>query len=88
MHDFTLLKKQLSPDEAWFERLAVHLDSDFQAFSNLCACAMSKRVVVEHSISGLKRYSILSGRLLMHNLEQFAMALEVWAELWNLYLTH
>jgi hypothetical protein len=47
-----------------------------------------KRVVVEHSIGGLKRYRILSDRLRMHNLEQFDTALEVCAGLWNFCLTH
>ncbi len=47
-----------------------------------------KRVVVEHSIGGLKRYRILSDRLRMHNLDQFDVALEVCAGLWNFCLTH
>ena len=46
-----------------------------------------KRVVVEHSIGGLKRYRILSDRLRMHNLDQFDTALEVCAGLWNFCLT-
>ena len=45
-----------------------------------------KRVVVEHSIGGLKRYRILADRLRMRNLEQFDMALEVCAGLWNFCL--
>ena len=113
MHDFTLLKKQLPPDKAWFEGLTVRLDSGFQGFGNLYACAKlflptkkpkggnltknhkfrntqqaRKRVVVERSIGGLKRYRILSDRLRMHNLEQFDRALEVCAGLWNFCLTH
>lgn len=47
-----------------------------------------KRVVVEHSIGGLKRYRILSDRLRMHNLDQFDGALEVCAGLWNFCITH
>ena len=47
-----------------------------------------ERVVVEHSIRGLKRYRILSDRLRMHNPEQFDVALEVCAGPSNLYLTH
>ncbi|MGI4735319.1 MAG: transposase family protein [Janthinobacterium lividum] len=46
-----------------------------------------KRVLVEHSIGGLKRYRILSDRLRMHNLDQFDIALEVCAGLWNFCLT-
>ena len=40
-----------------------------------------RRVVVEHSIGGLKRYRILSDRLRMHSLDQFDIALEVCAGL-------
>ena len=47
-----------------------------------------KRVVVEHRIGGLKRYRIVADRLRMHNLEQFDVALEVCAGLWNFCLTH
>ena len=47
-----------------------------------------KRVVIEHSIGGLKRYRILSDRLRMHNLDQFDVALEVCAGLWNFCITH
>lgn len=47
-----------------------------------------KRVVVEHSIGGLKRYRILSDRLRMHNLDQFDVVLEVCAGLWNFCLTY
>ena len=47
-----------------------------------------KRVVVEHSIGGLKRYRILADRLRMHNLDQFDVILEVCAGLWNFCLKH
>ena len=36
-----------------------------------------KRVVVEHSIGGFKRFRILSDRLRMHNLQQYDLILEV-----------
>lgn len=39
MHDFTLLKKQLPPDKAWFEGLTVRLDSGFQGFGKTYPCA-------------------------------------------------
>ncbi|AMJ67935.1 hypothetical protein AXW84_22830 [Hymenobacter sp. PAMC 26628] len=42
-----------------------------------------KRVVVEHSIGGFKRYRILSDRLRMYNLAQFDVALEICARRWN-----
>ena len=111
MHDFTLLKKYLPPDNAWFAGLTVRLDSGFQGFANVYGCAKvflpakkpkggsltknqkfrnrqqaRKRVVIEHSLAGLKRYRILSDRLRMHNLEQFDLALEVCAGLWNFCL--
>lgn len=47
-----------------------------------------KRVVVEHSIGGLKRHRILADRLRMHSIEQFDVALAVCAGLWNFCLTH
>lgn len=47
-----------------------------------------KRVVIEHSIGGLKRYRILSDRLRMRNLNQFDIILEVCAGLWNFCLTY
>jgi hypothetical protein len=43
----------------------------------------SERVVVEHSIAGLKRYRILSDRLRMHDLELYNVILGVCAGLWN-----
>lgn len=111
MHDFTLLKRQLPPDKAWFAGLTVRLDSGFQGFAKAYDCAKlflptkkpkgksltknqkfrntqqaRKRVVVEHSIGGLKRYRILADRLRMHNLEQFDTIVEVCAGLWNFCL--
>ena len=46
----------------------------------------SKRVVVEHTIAGLKRYRILSERLRMHLLDLYNDILGVCAGLWNFYL--
>ena len=111
MHDFTLLKKQLPPDKAWFSGLTVRLDSGFQGFAKTYVCAKlflptkkskgkcltknqkfrntqqaRKRVVIEHSIGGLKRYRILADRLRMHNLNQFDTIVEVCAGLWNFCL--
>ena len=111
MHDFTLLKKRLPPEKAWFAGLTVRLDSGFQGFAKVYDCAKlflptkkpkgksltknqkfrntqqaRKRVVIEHSIGGLKRYRILSDRLRMHNLEQFDRMVEVCAGLWNFCL--
>ena len=111
MHDFTLLKKQLPPDKAWFAGLTVRLDSGFQGFAKTYDCAKlflptkkpkgqcltknqkfrntqqaRKRVVIEHSIGGLKRYRILVDRLRMHNLKQFDTIVEVCAGLWNFCL--
>ena len=111
MHNFTLLKKQLPPEEAWFEGLTVRLDSGVQGFAKHYGCAKvflpakkpkggsltknqkfrntqqaRKRVVIEHSLGGLKRYRILSDRLRMHHLEQFDGIVEVCAGLWNFCL--
>jgi DDE superfamily endonuclease len=46
----------------------------------------SKRVRVEHSIAGLKRYRILSDRLRMHDLELYNDVLGICAGLWNFCL--
>lgn len=43
----------------------------------------SERVIVEHSIGGLKRYRILSDRLRMKNFELYDDVLEICAGLWN-----
>ena len=47
----------------------------------------SERVVVEHSIAGLKRYRILSDRLRMHDLDLYNITLGVCAGLWNFRLS-
>ena len=47
----------------------------------------SKRVKVEHSIGGLKRYRILSDRLRMHDLELYNDVLGICAGLWNFCLS-
>ncbi len=47
-----------------------------------------ERVIVEHTIGGLKRYRILSDRLRMHNLEHYDDVLGVCAGLWNFYISH
>ncbi len=46
-----------------------------------------KRVVVEHSIGGFKRFRVLSDRLRMHNLKQYDLILEVCAGLHNFQLS-
>lgn len=46
-----------------------------------------KRVLVEHSIGGLKRYRILSDRLRLHDFDRYDDLLEVCAGLWNFHLT-
>lgn len=47
----------------------------------------SERVVVEHSIAGLKRYRILSDRLRMHDLKLYNVILGICAGLWNFGLS-
>ena len=46
-----------------------------------------ERIVVEHSIAGLKRYRILSDRLRLHDLDLYNQVLGVCAGLWNFKLT-
>ena len=46
-----------------------------------------ERIVVEHSIAGLKRYRILSDRLRLHDLDLYNQILGVCAGLWNFRLT-
>ena len=48
----------------------------------------SKRIKVEHSISGLKRYRILSDRLRNHLIDLYDNILGVCAGLWNFYLAN
>ena len=43
----------------------------------------STRIVVEHSIGGLKRYGIVSNRLRMHDYHEHNIILGVCAGLWN-----
>jgi len=46
-----------------------------------------ERIVVEHSIAGLKRYRILSDRLRMHDLDLYNQVLGICAGLWNFRLS-
>ena len=46
-----------------------------------------ERIVVEHSIAGLKRYRILSDRLRLHDLDLYNQILGVCAGLWNFRLS-
>ena len=46
-----------------------------------------ERIVVEHSIAGLKRYRILSDRLRLHDLDLYNQVLGICAGLWNFRLT-
>ncbi len=112
-HDFTLLKKLLPPEKAWFKGLTVRGDSGFQGFKDTYVCAKAflpfkkprgaertpyqkfrntqqarKRVVVEHSIGGFKRFRILSDRLRMHNLIHYDLLLEVCVGIHNFQLSH
>jgi DDE superfamily endonuclease len=45
------------------------------------------RIIVEHSIAGLKRYRILSDRLRLHDLDLYNQILGVCAGLWNFRLS-
>lgn len=46
-----------------------------------------ERIVVEHSIAGLKRYRILSDRLRTHDIDLYNQILGICAGLWNFKLT-
>lgn len=46
-----------------------------------------ERIVVEHSIAGLKRYRILADRLRMHDLDLYNQVLGICAGLWNFRLS-
>ena len=48
----------------------------------------SERIVVEHSIGGIKRYRCLSDRLRMHDFVLYDVLLGVCTGLWNFYLTN
>jgi hypothetical protein len=46
----------------------------------------SERIIVEHSIGGMKRYRILSDRLRLHDFDFYDVILGVCAGLWNYHL--
>ena len=48
----------------------------------------SKRVIVEHSFAGLKRFRVLSDRLPLHRIDFYDDILGVCADLWNFYLAN
>lgn len=48
----------------------------------------SERIFIEHSISGLKRFRILSDRLRIHDIDLYDDILGVCAGLWNFYLAN
>ncbi len=48
----------------------------------------SERIFIEHSISGLKRFRILSDRLRIHSIDLYDDILGVCAGLWNFYLAN
>jgi hypothetical protein len=59
--------------------LTEHQKTENQQFS-------SKRVIVEHSFAGLKRFRILQDRLRLHRIDFYDDVLGVCAGLWNFYL--
>ena len=48
----------------------------------------SERIFIENSISGLKRFRILSDRLRIHDIDLYDNILGVCAGLWNFYLAN
>lgn len=47
-----------------------------------------KRIMVEHSIGGMKRYDILSGKCRIHDFRLYDKVLAVCAGLWNFFITN
>lgn len=62
-----------------------YLSEDEKASNKLKA---KNRIAVEHSLSGLKRYRVLSNRLRIKDFGHYNDILEVCAGLWNFYLSH
>jgi hypothetical protein len=46
----------------------------------------ARRVIVEQSIGGIKRYRILSDRLRMHHIDSYDKVLGICTGLWNFYI--
>jgi len=46
----------------------------------------SERIIVEHSIGGMKRYRILSDRLRLHDFDFYDVIIGICAGLWNYHL--
>jgi hypothetical protein len=47
-----------------------------------------ERIFIEPSISGLKRFRVLSDRLRIHDIDLYGDILDLCAGLWNFYLTN
>lgn len=60
--------------------------TDTQKESNKSYAA--ERIIVEHSIGGMKRYRILSDRLRTHLIDFYDDVLAVCAGLWNFYISN
>lgn len=113
IHDYTLLKREFSSEQNWFENFILQVDlayfginttykikevliphkkpkgkelTDEQKEENKVLA--SKRIKVEHSISGLKRYRILVDRLRIHLVDLYDSIVGVCAGLWNFNLSN
>jgi hypothetical protein len=116
-HDYTLLKREFDPAQAWFANCRVRLDLGFQGFAtdyrheqvvmghkrkrvkkgadNALSdqqkahntLVSGRRVVVEHSIAGLKRYRILGNKNRLKVTAVIDRLLGVCAGLWNLTIS-
>jgi hypothetical protein len=115
-HDYAILQQCFDPEQHWFRKLRVRLDSGFQGFTGLYKYETvfiphkkkrvakgqsnelsdeqklvnkeqaSRRIVVEHSIGGMKRYRLLCNRLRMKGTALINTVIGVCAALWNLTL--
>lgn len=112
-HDFSILKTEFDPEQKWFKKFTVRVDSAYQGFDKYYECKKvilpqkkpqkteltakqksknkkkaGKRIKIEHSIGGMKRYRILADRLRTHDMELYNLALEICAGLWNFNLIY
>jgi DDE superfamily endonuclease len=79
--DYACLKVHIPHKKSKLHPLTEEQKADNQVLA-------SKRIPVEHSFAGLKRYRILSDRVRIHDWDLYDTVLGVCAGLWNFYITH
>jgi hypothetical protein len=113
IHDFTLLKEELSSEVNWFEQFHIKVDLGYQGIASQYVFKKlsiphkkskntpltdeqkeentklaAERIIVEHSIGGIKRYRCLSDRMRLHDFVFYDVLLGVCTGLWNFYLSN